>query len=82
MDPRFVPAFRVPWSINLQYGAFMTDSVMRLVGGVNQSGGELNEELNDGGQDSESSTAPKACNPLLWQANNAGLVDQKVMTRA
>lgn len=81
-EPTICPDFRLPLPINLQCGAFITDSVMRLVGGVNPSGGELNVELKDGGKDSESSTAPKACNPLLWQANNGGLVDHKVMRRA
>lgn len=71
-----------PLPINLQYGAFITDSILQLMEGVDNTGGGLNVEVGDSGKGSESSAAHGSCNPLLWQTNNAGLVEQKVMKHA
>lgn len=54
-------AFPVPC---VQEGAFITESVLRLIEGADPS----QRGRPDGGKS----------NPLVWQATNAGLVDQKV----
>lgn len=74
-----------------QKGAFITESVLRLIGGEGQSqrGG-----LHDGdgrsangateGESGENLAAGRAytpCNPLVWQVSNAGLVDHKVSSQ-
>jgi len=77
--------------MSAQEGAFITESVLRLIAGGDQS---RRDRLEGGGDDRGAGAAWKrgggggdgggvhtdlaSCNPLVWQASNAGLVDQKV----
>lgn len=73
-----------------QKAVFITDCVMQLMGGAGRSqggGGVDGEEHRHSsaadafvGDKGENAFAAVECNPHLWQSNNAGLVDQKVIS--
>lgn len=59
-----------------QKGAFITESVMRLIGGADQS--RQGDTEGESGEHLAAGRAYTPCNSLVWQVNNAGLVDHKV----
>lgn len=73
---------------DLQEEDFITESVLRLIrgsdepdGGRHDSNGiERSASAGDRGS-GENCPNSGACNPLVWQASNAGLVDKKVLRR-
>ncbi|CAN0462106.1 unnamed protein product [Ectocarpus sp. 12 AP-2014] len=64
---------------------FITESVLRLIQGSDAPDGDRHESSGVGCSASadergsgENRLSGGACNPLVWQAGNAGLVDKKV----